>query len=117
MSIYGKGWKGKATKLHSQIVRSLGYCQRCGERDSALLQCAHIASRKYSATRTDISASLCLCAKCHRYFHDVPTTFRPFVISIIGEEKLADIEAKAQPITKMDWEAEYHRLKEFSENL
>lgn len=64
-NIYGKGLKAKATKLHSQVVRSRGVCQRCGETTYSKLQCAHIVPRRYSVTRCDPRAAWCLCAGCH----------------------------------------------------
>lgn len=115
--IYGKGDKGKATKLHSKMVRSLGYCEYCGERDYALLQCAHIVSRKYSATRTDLSNAFCLCARCHRRFTDWPVEFARFVVDRIGTEKYDELTRKAQEVTKMDWSAEYERLKTLAKEL
>jgi hypothetical protein len=47
---YGKGSKGRATKLHSIIVRSLGHCEACDYKCACAdkwkhgvckLQCAH----------------------------------------------------------------------------
>ena len=51
--IYGKGAKGRATRLHALITRDFGKCMNCGTTNA--LQCAHIISRKYSQTRTDLS--------------------------------------------------------------
>lgn len=64
-NIYGRGLKAKATKLHSQVVRSRGACERCGEREYSKLQAAHIVPRRYSVTRCDPAAAWCLCAGCH----------------------------------------------------
>ena len=74
---YGKGDKGKATKLHAEITRSVGFCERCGGNNS--LQTAHIISRRYSATRTMLNNAYCLCAGCHRRFTDHPLEFARFV--------------------------------------
>ena len=63
-SIYGTGLKGKATKLHAELVRSRGVCERCGLRGVAF-QCAHIVPRRYNATRVDPTNAWCLCAGCH----------------------------------------------------
>ena len=62
-NMYGKGLRGKATKLHAELVRSRGRCERCGS--SATLQCAHIVPRRYAATRVDPVNAWCLCAGCH----------------------------------------------------
>ncbi len=63
--IYGRGLKGKASRLHSLVVRARGACERCGERDYQKLQAAHIVPRRYSVTRCDPEAAWCLCAGCH----------------------------------------------------
>ena len=36
-NIYGKGAKGRATKLHAQIVRSKGSCEKCGAGELSLI--------------------------------------------------------------------------------
>ena len=41
-------------------------CQNCGGQDH--IQCCHIRSRKFSATRTDPNNSIALCASCHAIF-------------------------------------------------
>ena len=74
---YGKGDKAKATKLHSELVRTAGYCESCG--GSNYLQCAHVISRRYSATRTLLNNAFALCAGCHRRFTDHPLEFARFV--------------------------------------
>ena len=38
--IYGKGAKGRATRLHALITRDFGKCMNCGTTEA--LQCAHI---------------------------------------------------------------------------
>jgi 5-methylcytosine-specific restriction endonuclease McrA len=63
-SIYGTGLKGKATKLHAEVVRSRGRCERCGVM-GVPFQCAHIIPRRYNATRVDPNNAWCLCAGCH----------------------------------------------------
>lgn len=63
-NIYGKGLRGKATKLHAELVRSRGRCERCGRTDGAF-QCAHIVPRRYAATRVDPLNAWCLCPGCH----------------------------------------------------
>lgn len=67
MSIYGRGLRGKATRLHAELVRARGACERCGT-TSRQLHCAHIFSRRYAATRCDPRNGICLCAGCHRWF-------------------------------------------------
>ena len=74
---YGKGDKAKATKLHAEIVRSIGVCESCGS--SNYLQCAHIISRRYSATRTLLNNAQALCAGCHRRYTDHPLEFSRYI--------------------------------------
>lgn len=82
--MYGKGKKGKATKLHAAIIRDIGMCERCG--GDNFIQCAHIISRRFVATRTDLRNAFCLCAACHRYFTDHPVDFGRFVKERIGDK-------------------------------
>jgi len=107
-NIYGKGAKGKATKLHALIIRSHGRCERCGS--GHVLQCAHIISRKYSWTRTDLENAFCLCASCHRFFTDNPVEFGIFTIDKIGDDKFDELIQKRNSIDKFDWEEEAERL-------
>lgn len=117
VGIYGKGDKGKADKLFSKIIRSRKECQRCGERDYAKLQCAHIITRKYSATRTDERNAWALCARCHRRFTDWPREHSRFITETIGSEVYDELRAKAETVTKVDWSEEYVRLKARAKEL
>ena len=110
MGIYGKGYKGKADKLFSKIVRSRGSCERCGTTEYATLQCAHIITRKYSATRTDTRNAWCLCARCHRRLTDWPREHSRFITQTIGGNTYEELRAKAEAVTKVNWEDEYERL-------
>lgn len=112
---YGKGPRGKATRLHSQVVRSRGYCENCGERDYAKLTCAHIVGRRYAATRTDENNAFALCWSCHRRFTDWPLEFAEFVVSKIGEDAYTALKQKAEKGVKTNdafWLAECARLSE-----
>ncbi len=107
-NIYGKGAKGKATKLHALITRSKGECEKCGSTHA--LQCAHIISRKYGRTRTHLENAFCLCASCHMRFTDNPVEFGEFTIEMIGEDKYYELVHERNSIVKMDWEEEAARL-------
>ena len=108
-NIYGKGAKGKATRLHALITRSFGRCMKCG--NAHALQCAHIISRKYARTRTDLDNAFCLCASCHMYFTDNPVEFGQFTIDQIGEENYTHLLRERQSIAKVDWDIEAKRLE------
>ena len=113
--IYGKGAKGRATRLHALITRDFGKCMKCNSTHA--LQCAHIISRKYSQTRTDLNNAFCLCASCHMYFTDNRVDFGKFTIDQIGEENYYALLRKREVIDKMDWEEEAKRLKDIAKEM
>lgn len=104
-----KGAKGKADKLFSQIIRKPGVCSRCGSRD--WLQCAHIISRRYSATRCDLRNAWCLCAACHRRLTDWPVDHHHYIVETIGTELYEELRTLAETVTKVNWEKVYQELK------
>jgi hypothetical protein len=111
---YGKGPKGKATRLHSQLVRSRGACERCGESRYEKLTTAHIIRRTFTATRTDETASWCLCYSCHRITEDFGDEFMELVRRTIGEDRYYELKARAlagMKRTQADWQAEILRLE------
>ena len=109
---YGKGPKGTATRLHSKVIRTLGYCENCGDPDYDKLQAAHIVSRTYSATRTDLRNAFCLCASCHRHFTDWPREFSHFISNTWAQELYDHLKEIARPNTKVDWKERVVFLKE-----
>lgn len=110
---YGKGARGKATKLHSELVRMRGKCEACGRRVG--LQCAHIVSRRYALTRTDLDNAFCLCARCHRHFTDWPMEFAEFVHTKIGLDAYLALKLRANSLQRVDWDAELARLKDIEQ--
>lgn len=102
--------KDKATKLHSILVRARGACENCGSITN--LQCAHIVSRRYSATRTRLDNAFCLCAKCHMHFTEWPLEFHAFVVQKIGAVHYERLRYEALVgRTKVDWPLELERLQ------
>lgn len=95
-NIYGRGLKGRATKLHSQVVRARGACERCGERDYSKLQAAHIVPRRYSVTRCDPTAAWCLCAGCHLRTTEWASEHMALVEATIGLEAFGLMRAAAE---------------------
>lgn len=92
----------KLDKRMSDIVRSLGYCQRCGPhvpQRYEILQCAHIYSRTYRSVRWERQNLLCLCAGCHFYFHRNPLEFGEWVQNYLGA-KYVILKAQATAIKK-----------------
>lgn len=129
-NIYGKGAKGKATKLHSLYVRErAGYvCESCGRKnhprdpetgkivktdETVQIQCAHIITRDAVATRTDERNAFALCASCHRYFGKWPVEFAEFVYAKLGKAEYRKVLAKAQKGKgkPVDWDSEVERLE------
>src|SRR5687767_11227967 len=103
---YGRGARGRATKLHSLVVRSRGKCERCGETDYSKLQTAHVIPRRYAATRTDERNAFCMCARCHMRLTEWPNEFMAFISETIGLDEFHRLREKALSVTKVDWEAE-----------
>lgn len=104
-----KGTKAKCDALFSKIVRSRGYCQRCGSTE--WLQTAHIISRRYAATRCDLRNAWCLCARCHRRLTDWPREHSHYITETIGTELYEELRQKAETVSKVDWEQVYESLK------
>lgn len=100
--------KRKATELHAKIVRARGACESCGKTTN--LQCAHLVSRRYSATRTDLNNAFCLCAGCHMRFTEWPLEFHRFVVNRIGERAYEILRLKAEAGGAPDWHDEVTRL-------
>lgn len=103
-----KGQKLACDKLFSKAVRAKGVCERCGTQDYSKLQCAHIISRSYLATRWSFENAFCLCAGCHYWGHKNPLEWDDFVVSKIGEEKYQELKVHA----RRGWQPDYPVLKE-----
>lgn len=111
---YRKGPAGTAEKLHSELVRSRGACERCGS--PGPLECAHIVRRRYVATRTCERNAWCLCHHCHRIVDEDPTEFYDLIEATIGREGFTLLKNQALGNTKVwresDWREECGRLRE-----
>ena len=94
VSIYGKGKRGRATKLHAELVRARGRCENCG--GTSNLQCAHVIPRRYAATRVDPANAFCLDAKCHMRFTEHADEWMAFVDRTIGRDEFDRLKAKAE---------------------
>lgn len=93
-NIYGRGLKGKATKLHAEVVRSRGRCERCG--GTSHLQCAHIIPRRYAATRVDPVNAWCLCAGCHMRLTEWASEHMLLVAQTIGQDRYEELRVRAE---------------------
>lgn len=100
--------KKKADRLFSLRVRLKGYCEKCASTKN--LQCAHIFSRRYLATRWDEANALCLCQACHMFFTPRPIQFEDWVRAYIGNEKYEEVRQRALGLGKPDYEEILARL-------
>lgn len=106
-----KGDKKRCDDLLREILK-LKYkqCLKCGSGQN--LQVSHIISRRFSATRCDISNVQLLCAKDHIYFTNWPREFSKWISQSIGSDKYEELRLKALSNTgyKIDWKEECDRL-------
>ncbi len=117
-NIYGYGDKAKATKLHSELVRTVGYCEACFRLPPQVqLQCAHIQGRKSSATRTLLINACCLCASCHRIFTDKPLNFSRWITGTWIQEYRDMLIQLSNTPTKVNWTDRFAELKEYKKEL
>lgn len=111
-----KTLRNKLDSLWSKIIRSKGYCTRCGK--TGRLEAAHIYSRRFVATRWDLDNGLCLCSACHRWGHDKPLDFSVYVLNTIGETTVERLRRTAHKLTqKYDYEKRLEELKRKAEDL
>jgi hypothetical protein len=107
----------KLDKILGEIVRSRGYCVRCGNKDT--LQTAHIYSRSNRATRWDLNNVVCFCYNCHMNFaHKNPVMFTEWVKEWLGEPKYTELKIRANSIKKWtlpEMEELYKRFTELKE--
>lgn len=107
----GKGAKAKATRLHAELVRSRGRCERCGS--TYWLECAHIIRRGFSATRTDETNAWCLCSSCHGLLTAHRSEHMLLVDVTCGLAGFERLRVKAEAGVKADeafWRGEVVRL-------
>lgn len=116
-----KGVKGKADKLFSEVIRSVGYCEAQGWDDikcSPQLQCMHIVSRKYNATRCDTRNAFSGCAAHHRYFTDHPRQFSRFITTTWAQQYYDQVWQNSRNSTLgklVDWEERIAFLTDIKE--
>lgn len=109
---YGTGLKGKATRLHSEVVRMKGHCERCGKA-GVPLDAAHIIGRRYAATRTDENNAWALCKGCHMRLTEHPHEHMELVYQTIGRTAFDELWRRANDGVKANdafWQGEIDRL-------
>ena len=101
----------KADELFRRLILSRGSCQSCGSKQ--YLQTAHIITRKYYCLRFDLNNALCLCAVCHRNFHDSPIEFGRWLSWNVKKEVLDGLlekKSNVKPMKNHEIEAIIHGL-------
>lgn len=112
-----KNQKRKCDLLFSKIVRAVGYCEKCGERNYAKLSTSHIMSRRFNATRCLRENSQCLCSKCHLYLTAHPVEFTRWLFESIGEAEYDRLYQLAHSPSKVDWAVVYEDLQRQAKEL
>lgn len=114
VSIYGKGLRGKATRLHSLVVRARGVCVLCGEQEYSKLQAAHIIPRRYAVTRCDPENAWCLCVRDHMRLTEHADEHMALVAATIGLERFDELKRAATVGVKANdayWQGWIDRLQ------
>lgn len=114
-------YKRKADGLFSRWIRRRdGACLANESRPEScesplFLQCAHIHTRSYSATRYDPDNAITLCRSCHLYFTHRPLEWREFIDQLKGLSYYDQIGrralAGARALVGVDYEAEAARFE------
>lgn len=68
-----------------------------------VLQCAHVVSRRYLATRWDPSNAVALCRRHHMQFTQDPLGWDDWVSERIGQEAYEKLKRRAREVTKVDY--------------
>lgn len=109
--------KRRATSLHSQYVRARdGRCVRCGRNDGRL-ECMHVFSRRYAATRTAEMNGHTGCSGCHMFLTQNPLEHVNFFRALLTDEvffRLRDdaYAGSGRSFPASFWQAECDRLSE-----
>jgi len=76
-------------RLFSQYIRTKANftCKAC-KKNSGIMDCAHIVSRRSTATRWFKANAVCLCRACHMKFTADPFGWVEIVTDWMGEDKL-----------------------------
>ena len=113
--------KRAAIRIHSQLVRNRGVCQRCGktETDGVQLSCSHLITRTATATATLLANAFCHCAGCHWYLTKWPLEYAAWIEQIDYTSTYRRLKKMAVRHTRerarFDWFAEEARLKTLAE--
>ena len=94
--------RAECDTLFSKLIRERdGHCLKCRGSDS--LQCAHVISRRYLATRCDRLNAITLCRGCHVYFTHRPLEWDLFIGCFMLQDDLEAIKRRALEGPTPDW--------------
>jgi hypothetical protein len=116
-----KGAKAKADRLFSEVIRSVGYCEADGYDDvkcSPQLQCMHIISRRFNATRCDTRNAFSGCAAHHRFFTDHPREFSKFITTTWAQKYYDEVYQNSRNSSlgkQVDWDERVAFLTDIKE--
>ena len=110
-------WKKRADKAFSLYIRNRDQvCQANRTRPDTCespyhLQCAHIVTRSYSATRLDATNAVALCRSCHMHYTHRPLEWEQFVTTeLMTEDDFYRLKVRALAGARrahaIDWEEE-----------
>lgn len=104
--------KKAADDWFSLIVRSTGFCLRCGESDYGKLETHHIHTRHMSSVRCDFRNAVCFCGSCHRWAHHHGPSFARWLRENWWKDEAEELEVErlAHTSMKVDWFGEVERL-------
>ncbi len=97
--------KRLADKLAGQICRARGKCEACGAGPEAVLQWAHLFSRRYHAVRWNLLNCACLCKGCHFKYGLRPLEFDEWMRAILGLPAYDELRRIALKNERVDMEA------------
>lgn len=95
--------------MFSEIIRSRGRCELCGSRER--LQCAHLISRAYRATRWDEDNAWCLCAADHTRYTHRPVEWAILLEQRLGERGVQKLRSRALQYGRPDYRLIAERLQ------
>jgi hypothetical protein len=107
-----KTLKNKADTLFSLWIRKKGYCEWCLNRNANQYHCSHIFSRRYLVTRWYPLNANCLCARCHRKWHDKPVEAVEWIREYLGDVVYEELRRIAKTkVQKQDLEQIINDIK------
>lgn len=115
VTVFGSGDKGRATELHSRIVRARNVCEASRNplttvHDTWLphvcvggFDTAHYIRRGYGHVRCELRNAFCFCRLAHTYFGDHHDEFDDFALARMGGPLFDRLHERALFTSTVDW--------------